>query len=121
MEEYLIKESLKYIKVLLLELGEFSPFSMGIDKNRAITITGTEDNDDTSQEVLNILLNKADKDLLNNVFDLVCVVADVSHIDESGEKEDAVKLMVIAKDSIKEIIIRYTIDNNKVYFEENIW
>lgn len=121
MEEYLIKVSLKYIKVLLLELGEFSPFSMGIDKNRTITITGTDDNDDTSQEVLEILLDKANKDLLNNVFELVCVAADVYIIDESGGKENAVKLMVIAKESIKEVIIRYNIDNNKVLFEDNIW
>lgn len=121
MEEHLIKESLKYIKFLLLELGEFSPFSMGIDKNKTITIIGTNDNDDTSQEVLEILLDRSDKDLLNNVFEIVCISANVYIIDESGEKENAVKLIIVTKDSIKEVIIRYFLDNNKISFEDNIW
>lgn len=121
MEDKLIKESLKYIKYLLSELCEFSPFSMGIDQNKTITITGTIDNDDTSQAVLEILLDKSDKDLLNNVFEIVCVSSDVNIIDESGNKENAVKLMIIYKESIKEVIIRYSVDKKKVYFEENIW
>jgi hypothetical protein len=121
MEDSLIKESLKYIRFLLLELGEFSPFSMGIDRNKNITITGTNDNNDTSQDVLEMLLDKSDKDLMSNVFEIVCVSADVYIIDESDKKENAVKLMIITKDSIKEVFIRYFIDNNKVSFEENIW
>lgn len=121
MEDYLIRESLKFIKFLLLELGEFYPFSMGINQNKTITIIGTNDNDDTSQEGLEILVDKSDKDLLNNVFEIVCVCANVNIIDESGVKEDGVKLIIIKKESIKEVIIRYYIDNNKVSFEENIW
>ncbi len=121
MEDSLIKESLKYIRFLLLELGEFSPFSMGIDRNKNITITGINDNNDTSQDVLEMLLDKSDKDLMSNVFEIVCVSADVYIIDESDKKENAVKLMIITKDSIKEVFIRYFIDNNKVSFEENIW
>lgn len=121
MEDSLIKESLKYIRFLLLELGEFSPFSMGIDRNKNITITGTNDNNDTSQDVLEMLLDKSDKDLMSNVFEIVCVSADVYIIDESDKKENAVKLMIITKDSIKEVFIRYFIDNNKVSFEGNIW
>lgn len=121
MEDSLIKESLKYIRFLLLELGEFSPFSMGIDRNKNITITGTNDNNDTSQDVLEMLLDKSDKDLMSNVFEIVCVSADVYIIDESDKKENTVKLMIITKDSIKEVFIRYFIDNNKVSFEENIW
>ncbi|MDD2577265.1 MAG: hypothetical protein PHV76_07165, partial [Bacteroidales bacterium] len=121
MEDSLIKESLKYIRFLLLELGEFSPFSMGIDRNKNITITGTNDNNDTSQDVLEMLLDKSDKDLMSNVFEIVCVSADVYIIDESDKKENTVELMIITKDSIKEVFIRYFIDNNKVSFEENIW
>ena len=109
MEDSLIKESLKYIRFLLLELGEFSPFSMGIDRNKNITITGTNDNNDTSQDVLEMLLDKSDKDLMSNVFEIVCVSADVYIIDESDKKENTVKLMIITKDSIKEVFIRYFI------------